>query len=235
MNQTEVLKARQKAEKEFLSILEELDKSPTGWNVTYWKNRFKNMSNTQFTDLMKKFADDELDNKLFYQINHMSKDARPEIDDIMKHAKKRNIPIKEYIIMPDDNRDNPSMPSVTKNEQLMFIVPVRKHQQTKDHKNKISNNNNKLNSLTGQAIDDSKAARFSDNEMFSLNASGQINVIKELLGPRGDDAKAQRKMEEQIRTFGRCTLSELNMKTVDKQSVRTMVVFLNAAGLDVIF
>lgn len=233
MNNSDILKYRQKAEKEFLSLLSELDRSEKGWNVEYWKNRFKNMSNAQFIDLMKKFADEGLENKLFIQLNHLSNEKMPEIEDVLEIAKKRKIVMEEYIIMPHENPSDPNNPAVTRDKQLMFVVPVRKHQQSKDHKNKISHNNNKVNQLTGQAIDDSKAARFSDNEMFSLNANGQTNSIKEFLGPRGDDLVAQQKMNQQIQLYGRVSLKDLEMKTTDKQSIRTMIVFLNGAGLDV--
>lgn len=234
-NQTNTLKARQEAEKEIISIMEELDKDKNGFNVQYWKNKLKKMSNAQFHDFMQALATD-INTNLYFQLNTLNKGAKdPEIEEVLEYAKKRKIEMEEYIIMPDENRDNPDMPAVTKNKQLVFIVPVRKHQQMKEKKNKMSSNSSKINPMTGQVTNESKAARFSDNEMFSLNATNQTNTIKEFLGPRGDDPVAFSQMLKQISTYGRFSLKDLKTKTTNKQSIRTMMVFMDAAGLEARF
>ena len=236
VNQTEFLKYRKEFENNILSIMKDLDKDEKGFNVLYWKNKFEKMNNNEFYEYVKKIANNFEDN-IYYQLNTLGKEGSkdPEPEELIKYAKKRGIELKEYVIMPMDNMNNPSNPSVTRNKIPIFIVPVRKHQQTKDKKNSISSNTDKINVMTGQAIDESKAGKMTDNEVISLIATGQKDVIKEFLGPRGDDPIAHSKMIKEIMTTGKTRLSSLELKTDNKRSIKTMKDFLKAAGLDVSF
>lgn len=224
---------RIKAEESIIELMNDLDKS--GYNANAYKEYFKTLSNSEFENYMRELANNE-DMNLFFEIDSFDYKTVPELPLIEKVAKKHNVSLNEYVAFPHKGttgEDNQAPISSTPIPVL--FVQTRRLQQMLSKKNAATSNIDKINPITGQVTGDSKTASMSDMQTMSLVTSGQIKSIKEFLGPRSDDADAKLKMLNSIERNGEFDIDSLTLKTDDKQSIKTMNVFLTGAGFDVKF
>jgi len=90
-----------------------------------------------------------------------------------------------------------------------------------------------VNPLLGQVTSSSKGASLSDTQVTGLVTTGQFNTIKELMGPRSDDLHSKMQMLSKIKETGGVRMSDMNIDPQNKQSTKTMEVFLKSVGLSV--
>ena len=214
---------RLKAQNQIYALMDALD--PSQYNSNRYREIFSKMNDKTFTEFMKNI-------RLNFEISSLDhKNGYPKMKKIVDVAKKFNIPLTEYVMFPHTNPDNPSNPSVSATKLPIFYIPIRKLQQMLDKKNKATANNDQTNAITGQVIGESKSASLNDTQTFALVTTNQNNSIKELLGPRADDLESKIQMLEQIERYGEVSLSDLNIRTENKQAYNTMEVFLKGALL----
>jgi hypothetical protein len=216
---------RIRAETRIYDLMNALD--VTGYNTAIYRDYFKTLNDTQFTEFMKNI-------QLFFEVDSLAKDI-PDMAKIRSVADKFKIPLVEYVVLPSKNTQDESNPPITTSPIPVIAIQVRRLQQMADKKNAASANTDKVNSITGQVTGDSKAASLSDMQTMALVTSGQIKTIKEFLGPRADDQVAKMKMLDSIERTGEFNIDDIESRTEDKQSVSTMVVFLTCAGFKVQF
>lgn len=223
--------ARINAENKIYNLMDALDSSK--YNSEYYKEYFKTLNDTAFTEYMRRLRDDDTF-YLFFEINSLDFKGTPDISRIKDIAEEFGVQLTEYVMFPNKSKDLDN-PAVTATPIPVLIVQVRRLQQLLEKKNAASSNIDKVNPITGQVTGESKAASLSDMQTMSLVTSGQIKTIKEFLGPRADDNDAKMKMLDMIERTGEFNIDDININTENKQSVNTMKVFLQGAGFKVKF
>lgn len=218
---------RGEVEAKIIEFMNNLD--PSGYNGNMYREMFKQMNKNQFDQYMSDLKD-KPDVNLYAELPEK---IAPDMNKIEKIAKKYDIKLEEYVMFPHKNPDNLDKPFVTKLPVPIFVVPIRRLEQMLSKKNSASADTSTVNPLTGQVVGDSKSASFTDTQTVSLVTSNQTNTISELLGPRGDDIASKSKMLRAIERNGSVKLEELDMKSDDKQSIKTVKVFLRAALFDI--
>ena len=119
----------------------------------------------------------------------------------------------------------------TSAEVPVGYVICKRHQQIVSKKNSLVDNINVRNAKTGQVTANSKAARESDMEVYSLKAYGADNILKEILGARSDNMRAKNEMYEKINNEGYVSLEDLSNNPEDKVTLNTINVMYLGAGI----
>lgn len=226
-------KIRKKYEENIYKLMDDID--PSGFNADTYRIAFAKMSDKQFIDLMKKYIEQD-DLNLFVDINQLEKKKSDNItlEKIKAIADKWKISLFEYIFMPFRNPKGKPMCTLTK--VPIIYCPIRRFfQQMLQHKNSISNSSDHINPLTGQVVQEDKTASTTNVQTYALAATNQTNALKEFLGPRADDQVSKQQMLNTIVSTGDVRLSDLDIRTHNKQAVNTTEVFCKAAGLEVKF
>ena len=228
-----IKKIRKKYEEHIYKLMDDID--PSGFNADTYRIAFAKMSDKQFIDLMKKYIEQD-DLNLFVDINQLEKKKSDNItlEKIKAVADKWKISLFEYIFMPFRNPKGKPMCTLTK--VPIIYCPIRRFfQQMLQHKNSISNSSDHINPLTGQVVQEDKTASTTNVQTYALAATNQTNALKEFLGPRADDQISKQQMLNTIVSTGDVRLSDLDIRTHNKQAVNTTEVFCKAAGLEVKF
>ena len=108
-------------------------------------------------------------------------------------------------------------------------------QQLLSKKEAYSSDRDHVNLLTNQVTGSSKGSTLSNMQSIALTTSNQLDVVKELLGPRADDEISKKRMLDQIAETGEFDINSIPVRTKDKQSIETVRCMLVAAGLRVSF
>ena len=226
-------KIRKKYEENIYKLMNDID--PSGFNADTYRIAFAKMSDKQFIDLMKKYIEQD-DLNLFVDINQLEKKKSDNmtLEKIKAIADKWKISLFEYVFMPFRNPKGKPMCTLTK--VPIIYCPIRRFfQQMLQHKNSISNSSDHINPLTGQVVQEDKTASTTNVQTYALAATNQTNALKEFLGPRADDQISKQQMLNTIVSTGDVRLSDLDIRTHNKQAVNTTEVFCKAAGLEVKF
>lgn len=228
----DISKQRKIAEDKLIQFMNELD--PSGYNGETYRIAFSKMSDKEFTDMCKNMISTD-DINFSLDIKTLGK-GKDEIDmpKVKAVAKKYDIPLEEYLVMPF--RNPKGSPTVTMTRVPIIYCPVRRFfQQMLQHKNAISNDNSKINPLTGQVTGEDKTASTTNVQTYALAVSNQTNSIKEFLGPRSDDSVSKQQMLSIIEKTGKVRLGDLDIKTHNKQAINTVETFMKAACIDLVF
>ena len=226
-------KIRKTYEETIYKIMDDLD--PSGFNADTYRISFAKMSDKQFIELMKRYIEQD-DLNLSIDIKQIEKKSSNEItlEKIKAIADKWKISLFEYVFMPFRNPKGKPMCTLTR--VPIIYCPVRRFfQQMLQHKNSISNSSDHINPLTGQVVQEDKTASTTNVQTYALAATNQTNALKEFLGPRADDQVSKQQMLNTIVSTGDVRLSDLDIRTHNKQAVNTTEVFCKAAGLEVKF
>lgn len=221
---------RRKAENSIYALLKDLDES--GENEKLYFEIFSHMSDVEFHKMMKNWQSDPRKYHLTLQVNQSKKTDLLDIGHAEKIAKKYGIKLKEHVIFPHRNPDDPDHPYVSAGEVPILVVYVRKLQQMLDKKNQAVGNIERVDPVLGQVTGDSKAASINDTQTTALVTTNQVNAVREFLGPRADNLPAKLKMLTQIENFGTVKYSDLQLQLRNSQSLQTMKAYLHGAFLE---
>lgn len=225
--------ARQKAEEKIYKLMDELEGSTDGFNSTTYKTYFASLSDKEFAEFMNRLANEEWFN-LFFEIKMNDKKKTPDMKRIKKVMDKYKIPMDEYCVYPYKSLDKES-PPVSATPVPVFYETVRPLQQLLDKKQAYSSDRDHVNTISGQVVGASKSSTVSNMQSIALTTSNQLDVVKELLGPRADDSVSKEKMLQQIANEGKFDINSISVRTKDKQSIETVRCMLVAAGYQVSF
>ena len=216
------VKNRKEIENVIYQVFDALD--PTGANTEKYKAMLSPMNDKEFEKFMREFLNDDMENFVLDMIDY-ERDVRME--NVEKAAKILNIPISEYIFMPNLTMDKKNVVS-TPDKCLVGYVNIKRLQQLVMKKNGLSVDNSKISSLTGQVIDKDKNSRDSDIESEILVSLGADKILQELNAARADDMVMKREMNNQIATKGYVILDELTNLPTNKTTLMTVNSFLLA-------
>ena len=116
---------------------------------------FSPMNDKEFEKFMKEFLNDDMENFVLDMVDY-ERDVRME--NVEKAAKILNVPISEYIFMPNLTMDKKNVVS-TPDKCLVGYVNIKRLQQLVMKKNGLSIDNSKISALTGQVVDKDKNSR----------------------------------------------------------------------------
>lgn len=228
---------RKKYEEKLYQLLDDFD--PSHFNSNKYRKAFAKMSNAEFINMAKTMLDPDHDDFIFsIDINEMDRDNKDELtlEKVRKISEKWKIPLEEYVIMPFRNPEDPEHPMVTLTPIPIVYCQIRRFfQQMLQHKNAISNDNAKINPITGQVTGEDKTASTTNVQTYALTVTNEKKALKEFLGPRADDTVSKQQMLTEIEKTGTVRLDDLDIKTHNKQSINTVETFMRAACLDVQF
>lgn len=228
---------RKKYEEKLYQLLDDFD--PSHFNSNKYRKAFAKMSNAEFINMAKTMLDPDHDDFIFsIDINEMDRDNANELtlEKVRKISEKWKIPLEEYVIMPFRNPEDPDHPMVTLTPIPIVYCQIRRFfQQMLQHKNAISNDNAKINPITGQVTGEDKTASTTNVQTYALVVTNEKKALKEFLGPRADDTVSKQQMLTEIEKTGTVRLDDLDIKTHNKQSINTVETFMKAACLDVKF
>ena len=220
---------RKKYENQIYQLFDKLDES--GYNTEQYKKNIGGMSDKEFIEMcIQMLKKDDFNLSLEIDTMHDSLTLKK----IKKIAEDENVKLTEYVFMPFRNPGGKPMCTLTR-VPVIYSQIRRFFGQILQHKNSISNKNNRINPLTGQVIDEDKTASETNIQTYALSVMNQKNVIKESLGPRSDDHVAKQNMLSQIENSGIYRMSNTTMRTENKQSVMTAEAFAQAAGIEMKF
>lgn len=207
---------RKKMESLIYKFFSTIDK--TGDNTKKYKAMFQPMSDNQFKSFFKEFFSNE-DHYLILEIVDYERNV--EIEDIQEAAKVLGIPLFEYVTFPHLNMDK-EHPIVTKHPIPVGYLHLKRPQQTIMKKNGMSTAIDERSAITNQVMGADKNGRESDLENSMLVSLGMEKVLKELNGPRADDAVAKQEMLQAISTQGYVRLEDLTDDIANKTTLNTI-------------
>lgn len=216
---------RSKMEKLIYDTFDALD--PTGSNTKKYKDKFSEMSDSQFDSFFKQFFANP---KEFLILDIVEYERTLSFDKIEKAAKVLDIPLFEDLYMPHITMDKNNV-VCTKYPVAVGYLPIKRPQQILHKKNGLSINTEKRSALTGQVTSEDKNGRQSDAENTMMVALGADKILEEMNGPRSDDMTMKSQMNVQIANNGYVHLSDLNSDPANKTTLNTVNVYLIGMGL----
>ena len=200
------------------------DKS--GTNTNKYKTMFEPMAPSAFKRWFNGFFMDE---DAYLILDIVDYERTITYDDIERAAKVINVPLFEYVYLPHLTMDGNVVR--TREKVPVGYIHIKRTQQTVAKKNGISTSADIRSPLTGQVTGADKNGRESDLENIMMVALGMENCLKELNGPRADDAVAKREMLSDIAKQGYVRFSDLTCDVSNKATLNTVNVYFLGMGI----
>lgn len=201
---------------------------PSGTNTKMFHKKYDKLSDEEFAKAVEDFLNDDSQKGFYLEVVEFERDLT--LENIFKCAEYQKVPLFEYVALPHINGDADNA-VVTPEPVPVGYIHAKRMQQTLLKKNSGSIHNDKRDSKTGQVIGEDKNARTSNVETYSMIASGAINGLRELLGPRADNMVAKNEMYNMIRQDGYVSLEELSNRQTDKVAINSLDVYFTMQGL----
>lgn len=218
---------RKKVLDDITSLLDCLD--PSCESGKMYIDKFKKMSDKEFVEWMDWWVSDEKNERLTLFVEEFERNV--DVDNIMKASELTNVPLYEYVAMPDINGSSEDAVTCTPTPVPVGYIQPKRMPQTVIKKSTGSISDSKRNSKTGQVSGEDKNVRNSDVETYSLITIGANAALKECLGPRGDDTVESSQMKQQIANDGYFMLSKLESDRTKKPSINTLDTYFHLMGL----
>jgi hypothetical protein len=215
------MKSRKAIEDKVIAVMNMLDN--TGSNARRYKLFFKSMSDEQF----KKFIKDMKDDKNWFMLEVLPENE-PSLPMIKDAAEFLKVPLEEYLYI-NHNTNGKTVKTDTK--MSVGYLSIKRLQQLLSKKNNVTLDANKRNVRTGALVNDDKASRISDVEMYALTVMGADAVKKELLSFRADSMDGKQQMLSQIMLQGYANQADINTDPKDSTTLNTVDIYFLGAGI----
>jgi hypothetical protein len=120
----------------------------------------------------------------------------------------------------------------TPHKYMVLKLQVCRLVQMQEIKRGIPSSNRIVDELTNQVTGASKGAAFSMPEAANTLARGNINLVTELVGPRGGDEAANRALEYEIATTGSGSLEAAMARGQGAKATKVMAAYIRTQQLD---
>lgn len=198
----------------------------SGTNTKKYKDMFEPMGPATFKSWFKGFFAEE---DAYLILDIVDYERTITLDDIERAAKVIKIPLFEYVYTPHITMNGKVIR--TREKVPVGYIHVKRTQQTIAKKNGVSISSDQRSSLTGQVTGADRNGRESDLENSMLVAMGLTNTLKELNGPRADDATAKREMLSDIAKQGYVRQADLTNDVGNKATLNTVDTYFMGMGL----
>lgn len=200
---------------------------PSGLNSRLFREKYEKMSDNEFAKEFEKFLRDDSKKGFYLEIVEFERDLH--LENIIKCANKKDIPLFETVIIPHITGD-PDNAVVTPEPVPVGWIHAKRQQQTALTKNHGSIHVDRRNPKTGQVIGEDRNALTSNVETYSMIAAGNDKALQELMGPRADNMVAKNEMYNAINRDGFVSLDELSNNQEDKVALNTLDVYFTMQG-----
>lgn len=200
---------------------------PSGTNTKMFKEKYDKLSDEEFAKQMESFLNDDSIKGFYLEIVEFERDL--DLENVFKCAEAKNIPLFEYVATPHISED-PENAIVTPNKVPVGYIHAKRMQQTLLKKNSGTLSIEQRNPKTNQVYGESKGAKTSNVETYSMVASGAIDALRELMGPRADNQVARDEMLRAINQDGFVSLNDLPNNQEDKVALNSLDVYFTMQG-----
>lgn len=191
---------------------------PSGANSAKYAEMFgRKMSDKEFETFFKKYFYVEKDTYMTWDIVDFERPAL--LANIEKALKVIDVPAEEDVIMPFENMSKEN-PVVSKDKCIVGYLHLKRMQQIASKKNSMSIDNSDRDPITNQVRGSDKNATETDTEVYGMISIGGDAIIRELMGPRADDAVMKNQMLAQIARKGYVSQKELTNNIANKTTLR---------------
>lgn len=220
------LKTKRKKTMDMLcSALDKID--PSKENSALYRKKFDKMSDKEFDKYMTEFLSDP--ENIFY-LEILEYERPLKMENIEAMAEHIGIPLYEKVALPYVTMDKSNV-VVTPEPVPVGYIHEKLMVQLLLKKNSVSMNVEKRSAKSGQVTADSKTARTSDVESYSMIALQANEGLKELLGPRADDWSSKNQMYNKLTKDGYMALSDLDSSVEDKVALNTLDAYFLLMGI----
>lgn len=195
-------------------------------NQDLYKELFATMSDEEFDKMMVRIRDKETFFPLF--VPNMD-DMRIDPDLVMEYGKELGAKFFHRIIFIDPLT---GMEVMSEKEHLCLYQSTRRQSQHLEYKISTSENDKKVDVLTGQATGDSKSASMSQPEILILGNKGHVKAAVELVNVKGGNDKAYQNMIKQISETGGFSVEAAIADESRPKVVASVAKFLRGAHID---
>ena len=216
---------RKQIENLIFGVFDRLDK--TGENSKVYREALRGMNDEAFFKWAKNFTKDT---DSVFTLEVLPFKNEPKFEDIEEAGKFLDMPFEEYIYFRDE-LDGKKVRSAHK--VPVFYVYTKRLQQMVSKKTAVSTSIKTRSAITNQVTNDSKVARNSMAESFGLITAGNINTLKEMLGPRAGNAGQKRRMYANIARDSFVKMSDLKQSdsVFEKPELNALDAYLLGMGL----
>ena len=207
---------------EFYDILD-----PSGTNTKMLKDKYDKMSDDEFSKSVEEFFNDDSIKGFYLEMVEFEREL--SLENVFKCADAKKIPLFEYVATPHINGDVDNA-IVTPEPVPVGYIHAKRMQQTLLKKNSGSIRIDERNPKTGQVTGHDKSATTSNVETYSMIATGSVQALRELMGPRADNMTAKNEMYNAIQRDGYVSLDELSNNQEDKVALNSLDVYFTLQG-----
>jgi hypothetical protein len=175
---------------------------PTETNTLRYKKLFTSMSDEQFNDFMIKLKDKKIQLYLLAPNNKL----QLHLNNLFEAGHKLNIDFFERLWLVDPATKKKYL---TTYKYMVVKLPIRRLKQYLVHKMSLPNSDKKVDYLTGQVINEDKAANISFIEAQELYAYNFKHSLVELFKTRGGDQHAYQDLKNKIYESGNASLNDV--------------------------
>ena len=200
---------------------------PSGANTKLLHNKYDHLSDEEFSKTVEDFFNDESVKGFYLEIVEFERDL--SLENIFKCAEYMKVPLFEHVATPHINGSTENA-IVTPEPVPVGYIHAKRLQQTLLKKNTGSISNAKRDEKTGLVRGEDKNASNSNVETYSMVASGAMNALRELMGPRADNDQSRREMARAINQNGYVSLKDLSNRQVDKVALNNLDVYFTMQG-----
>lgn len=213
-------KNREEVEVLVYKVMDALD--PTGTNSSHYKEKFSEMSDTQFI----KF----LSTTFPFRFHSRPFEIEPNMGQIKKAAKVLGIPLTEKVALPYLYESPDGKPVYTK-ECLVVYTNIKKMKQFITKKNSMSINIDNRDMRTGLLNGVDKNGKMSDREFESLIINNSEYTIKEFSRLRADAMEQKSQAMNIINITGTLSLDDLKSENDEVLSRNMLDAYFMGAQL----
>lgn len=217
-------KNRKKAEAFIFEYINKLDK--TGTNLKIYQDRFKEMSNKDFDEMMSNIKEGSYTLPLYApnqgRVKLSSKLA-------IKVARELGHEFFERLWLTDNVTGETYLTPI---KYMVLDLPLRRQQQLLIKKMSIPSVDMTMDALTNQVTGDSKGASLSFPELQVLAANEMNKSIEEMIKVRGGDIKAYNQFRHSVMNTGSGSLESAGRTEGKVKSTETLSSLLKGMHLD---
>jgi hypothetical protein len=206
---------RKKAEDLIYSVMDSLD--TTGANTAYYKDKFKKMSDSEFTKWAAKPLPIRFHTKPFV--------IEPTMTDAENALKKVGTPLLEKVALPYLYMNKNGEP-VWSNEAMVIYIHVKKMKQFITKKNSTPASIENRDMKTGVLSGHDKGGKASDREMEAMAVMGEEEAMKEFSTYRADFMDAKSQAYQTIAATGMLYQKDLDISNYDSISKNALNAYL---------
>ena len=209
--------------------------------IAHMKKYFDKMDKTKFSskrleDLINSFSKEEMDKfiarlksgETILKLYTPNLKNNLEMSSLLKLADELKIKVFERLNIQTTDRDEGY---ITNPEFMVVRIPIRRTQQTVEHKRALPHEDKKIDVLTGQRMGDDRAARFTNPELQALLGRGLKSTVEELMRYRGGDILNYSLYKAALEDTGGVNNNDLDPNSKTRSSV-VLSVMLKSMGID---